>query len=496
MKINTLKKKEKEPKKQKDKLSKEVKKRYLKNGSYSIGISVIFIVIVVVVNLIVGSLPSKYTQLDVSSNQIYSIGDETKEMLQDMEEDVTLYLICESGYEDDNINTLLQRYADETDHVTVTQIDPVVNPKFTADYTDDDLSNNSIIVVSGERSKVVNYSSMYETSINYSTYSYETTGFDGEGQITSAISYVVSENLPVLYVLEGHGEVDLDSSIQDSIEKANIDIQTLNLLTESEVPEDADCLMIISPTSDISEDELDAILEYLEDGGNAMIFSDYTGEEMPNFDSLLENYGVQRADGIVFEGDSQHYAMQMQYYLVPTVNSTDASTDSAASGYYVLMPYAQGIQTLEDVRSTVSISSILSTSDSAYSKTNLSSGTLEKEDEDIEGPFDLGVAITETIDEEEGTETKIIYYSTAYILDSSVDQMVSGGNSSLVMESLGWMTDTDENTSVSIASKSLEVSYLTLTDYDASFWKIMTIGVIPGVFLVVGFLIWMKRRTA
>lgn len=74
--------------------------------------------------------------------------------------------------------------------------------------------------------------------------------------------------------------------------------------------------------------------------------------------------------------------------------------------------------------------------------------------------------------------------------------MVSGGNSSLVMESLGWMTDTDENTSVSIASKSLEVSYLTLTDYDASFWKIMTIGVIPGVFLVVGFLIWMKRRTA
>lgn len=349
MKINTLKKKEKEPKKQKDKLSKEVKKRYLKNGSYSIGISVIFIVIVVVINLIVGSLPSKYTQLDVSSNQIYSIGDETKEMLQDMEEDVTLYLICESGYEDDNINTLFQRYADETDHVTVTQIDPVMNPKFTADYTNDDLSNNSIIVVSGERSKVVNYSSMYETSINYSTYSYETTGFDGEGQITSAISYVVSENLPVLYVLKGHGEADLDSSIQDSIEKANIDIQTLNLLTESEVPEDADCLMIISPTSDISEDELDAILEYLEDGGNAMIFSDYTGEEMPNFDSLLENYGVQRADGIVFEGDSQHYAMQMQYYLVPTVNSTDASTDSAASGYYVLMPYAQGIQTLEDV---------------------------------------------------------------------------------------------------------------------------------------------------
>lgn len=60
-----------------------------------------------------------------------------------------------------------------------------------------------------------------------------------------------------------------------------------------------------------------------------MIFSDYTTEDLPNFDAVLENYGVQRAAGIVFEGDSQHYAMQMPYYLVPTVNSTDASSETA-----------------------------------------------------------------------------------------------------------------------------------------------------------------------
>jgi len=42
----------------------------------------------------------------------------------------------------------------------------------------------------------------------------------------------------------------------------------------------------------------------------------------------------------------------------------------------------------------------------------------------------------------------------------------------------------------------LSVSYLTLTDYDAAFWKICTIGLIPGFFLVVGFVVWMKRRKA
>ena len=68
--------------------------------------------------------------------------------------------------------------------------------------------------------------------MDYNTYSYQTTGFDGEGQITSAIAYVTSENLPVLYTLEGHGEQELDPTIKEDIEKANMEIKSLNLLTE------------------------------------------------------------------------------------------------------------------------------------------------------------------------------------------------------------------------------------------------------------------------
>ena len=100
---------------------------------------------------------------------------------------------------------------------------------------------------------------------------------------------------------------------------------------------------------------------------------------MENFDAVLENYGVSRVDGLVFEGNAQHYAAQMPYYLVPTVNSTDITSDVASSGYYILMPYAQGIQKSDDVRDTVNIESLLTTSDSAYSKTDLNSGSLEKE---------------------------------------------------------------------------------------------------------------------
>ena len=478
----------------KKKLIGTISKKHIKNGSYTMVMSVIFIAVVIVINMIVSTIPSKYSEIDISSQKLYSIGDETKKMLKDLEKDVTIYQIAQSGSEDENIFNLLKKYEDESKHIKVEQKDPVVNPKFVSQYTSDDLSANSLIVVCGDRNKVIDYNNMYETSIDYQTYSSQTTGFDGEGQITSAIGYVTSENLPVLYTVEGHGEKDMDSSVKEDIEKANMDIKSLNLLTEGSVPDDADCLFIDSPSTDFSSDEKDAIIEYLENGGKAMIFSDYTTEDMPNFDAILENYGVQRVDGVVFEGDNQHYAMQMPYYLVPTINSTDASSETASAGYYVLVPYAQGIKQLEDVRDTVKIESILTTSDQAYSKTDLNSNTIEKEDGDVEGPFDLGVSITESLDDDK--ETQIVYYSTSNLMDSQTNQMVSGGNEKLIMESLKWMTDTEESASVSIPSKSLEVSYLTITDYDAAFWKICTIALIPGIFLVIGFVVWIKRRKA
>ena len=500
--IKKMKKKtdEKEHKKGEKKLSLKEKIKgsfnikYIKNGSYSMAVSAIFIVIVVVINLIVNAVPSKYSEIDVSDQKLFSIGKQTEKFLKNLDKDVTIYQVAASGSEDETIKKLLQKYEETSDHIKAEQKDPVVNPKFTSEYTDKQVTSNSLIVTCGDRSKIVDYNDIYESSVDYTTYSYTTTGFDGEGQITSAISYVTSENLPVLYTLDGHGEKALDPTIQEDIEKANIEIRSLNLLTEERVPEDTACLMINSPATDISEDEKNAILEYLENGGKAMIFSDYTEKPMENFDAVLENYGVERTDGIVIEGDAQHYAMQMPYYVVPEVKSAEPVANFASEKYFVLAPYAQGIRKLDSVRDTVTIDSILTTSDSAYSKVDLTSETLEKSEEDIAGPFDLGVSITETL--EDDRQTQIIYYSTANLMDSQINRAVAGGNEQLIMESLNWMCSSDEAEAVSIPSKSLQVTALTPTAYDVSFWKICTMGLIPGAFLVIGFCVWLKRRKA
>jgi len=468
----------------------KINMKKVKNGSYSILLSIAVIAIAVVINLIVNEIPSQYTKFDMSDQKLYSIGSQTKKLVQSLDQDITIYYVVQNNNEDSTIEKMLERYEDLSSHIKVVKKDPVINPNFTSKYTQEQLSENSLIVESGDKSKVLEYSSLYETQMDYETYQSETTGFDGEGQLTSAISYVTSDNTAILYQVEGHGEQALPSTLTSSVEKENIDLTSLSLLTQESVPEDAAAIVICAPTSDFSEEEAQKVISYLENGGKALIFSEYATEELPNFASILESYGVKAVDGIVFEGDNQHY-YQQPYYLVPGFGDSEITTDLISNKRNVLIAGSQGIQKLDNYRDTLIIESLISTTDSAYSKTDVENMTqIEKEEKDIAGPFDLGVAVSETSGDK---ETQLVYYSSFGILDESADQMVSGGNMELIMDSISWMCK-DGETSIAIASKSLEMNPLTLTQFQSSIWTVITLIIIPGAFLICGFVIWFRRR--
>ena len=235
--------------------------KILINGSYSILLTVLLLAGLIIVNLIVNHLPVKVTQFDFSNEKLYTLTDITTGILKNLDQDVELYYICEGGKEDDTIQKLLDRYESASSHIKVEQIDPALYPGFTSKYTQEDVANNSVIAVSGDVSKVVNADSMYVESMNYNTYSYVKTGFDGEGMITSAVDYVTAKDIPNLYILSGNGETALGSAFGDVISKDNVNPLTLNLMTTDKVPEDADAILINTPTVDYSEEEAQKIID-------------------------------------------------------------------------------------------------------------------------------------------------------------------------------------------------------------------------------------------
>ena len=444
-----------------------------KHGTYRVSMVVFACVAAVLVNLTAGKLPSQYLKYDVSDQKLFTTGDQTAEIVKGLDEDITLYLIAQQGSEDATLQELLDRYAGLSSRIKVETKDPVLYPNFVSQYTSENLSENSVLVVGQNRSKAVDYYDIYQYSMDYSTYSSSLSSFDGEGQITSAIAYVTAEDMPVVYTLTGHDEAELSTTVTSSIEKENIELKSLSLLTEEAVPEDAKAVIIYGSISDISEDEKNKLEAYMEQGGQIVMLLGYTDKDTPNLDSLLGDYGIALADGLVLEGDSQHHLPNHPYYLLPDIQSSAYTSD--VSSRYVLLAFAQGMTEAADISEDLTYESLLTTSAKSYSKTNLESENLEQEAADITGPFDLGAVVTKTIDE--NVEAKLIVFSSETLLDEQVDSMVSGGNSTMFLNVMSQLVD-HENT-VSIEPKSMSTEYLTVSAGSAIFWGILTIILLP-----------------
>ena len=129
-------------------------KKVLRHGSYSMAVTGIVIASVVVLNLVVQELPSKFREIDLSSQKLYTIGEQTGKILKKLDKEVQMYWVAQDGTESSDIEKLLERYEEGSKHIQIEKKDPAVNPAFVSQYTSDNISNNSVIVVCGDKSKV------------------------------------------------------------------------------------------------------------------------------------------------------------------------------------------------------------------------------------------------------------------------------------------------------------------------------------------------------
>ena len=453
-------------------------------GSYSLVITAVVLAILIAVNVLVSALPTTLTKYDISSSKLYSITSNTKVVVNALEEDVTIYWIVQSGQEDSVIENLLGKYESISDHIQVVKKNPDVYPTFAEQYTDETVHNNSLVVECGDRSRYIGYDDIYVQEADMYSYSYNTS-FDGEGAITSAIDYVVTEDLPQLYLLEGHGEGELPATFSEQIEKENIETQSLSLLTVDEIPEDADCILIYAPTSDLSQEEVEMLSEYTKNGGKLMVVAGPTEENgtLENLYSLLGDYGVETCDGIVVEADREHYTFQ-PYILLPDLVSNDITDPLIEENYYVNMPISQGL-ILDNA--TDAVTELMTTSESAFSKiAGYDLDTYEKEEGDIDGPFAVAVSIACDND------GQIVWFSSSTFLEDMYNAWSSGSNSDLAMNALSSLIG--EREAMAIRSKSLNYNYLSISDSTASLLKVLMIGIFPLGYLGIGIGVILKRR--
>ena len=464
-----------------------VSAKKIRRGVFNSSFVVIGLAIVVAVNVFANELPEKAKSVDLTSQNLYTLTDESVNLVKNLKQDVTLYVLSSEKSADDTVARTLSNYEDASSHIKVEYIDPAVSPNFYASYTDTAPSDGSIIVVSGNTSKVVSSSDLYQYDIDYSTYTQTKSAYDGEGQLTSAISYVTSEDLPKVYTITGHGETALDDTFKSALKKMNISVEDLTLLQEEAIPEDAAAVIINGPTSDFSADDATKISTYLAGGGKLIVTTAYNKtEDTPNFDGILSAYDIQVTNGLVMDSDSSHY-YQYPFYLLPDVAS---ATQTSKVSNYVFMPYAQALTNAGVHTDTITWTDLLTTSDNAYVKTDISNiTTFEKESGDQSGKFTLAANVT---DSESGADITVVASVLAFSNDA--DSIVSGQNLALFKGIASTFASSDS--AVSIDAKPYTYTTLSVNQSVAIMSETLLVMVLPVALIVIGIVIWYRRRRA
>lgn len=475
-----------------------ISRNMISTSVFSTGMIAIVVALTVVVNLIASALPETYTQIDATSQKLYSITEDTEKYLDTLKDDVTLYVMVNKNSKDDNVDRTLQKYASASKHVKVKYVDPNVSPTFASKYTDSDVTSNSIIVVCGDRSKVIDYNSdIYEYSYD-SSYNYSVTGYDCEGQVTAAIQYVTSESTTNVYELTGHDESTLSGDFSEVFQKRFMNVGSLSLLTVDAIPEDCQAIFITAPQSDLSEDDLSKLSQYLGNGGKIYLSIDYSKwNDLTNFKKLLSDNSIETTESLLAETDRSYY-YQSPFYLLPNVENTEVSS-SVAGMTQVFVPYSVGLTYTGEDDSNVT--SFMTTSDTTIAKAAANIAAVQSQadaaniasvqDGDTQGQYSLGMMVTN----ENGGELCVL--GSAMMCTDSANQIVSGHNATLfngIVNALVTTDDENSDNAVVIAAKDYTVSNLTVSANAMLVYGILWGIFMPIVLIIIGIIVWARRR--
>ena len=442
------------------------------------------IAIVIIFNMIVNLIPENKRQFDISSTNIYEISSKSKKIINNVDHDVTFYVLAEKSNTDKRIKTFINKYASLSDKIHIKWIDPVLHPSALTKYGTEE--NNIVISCKKtNRTTTVSFDDILVSSTSYYSTSSSASSFDGDGQLTSALNYVTSNKEYKAYYTSGHGESSLSSEVTSLLTKSRISTSDLLLMTATSIPDDCDLLIIDGATSDFTKDEVKLLSSYLKKGGKVVTLLAQTNKSMKNLYGLLKDYGLTVENGYI--ADTERSYQGNYYYLIPNL-SVSGDMASGISSSSVMMINSKGMTQSTPVRDSISTDAFMTTSSNGYAVT---------EKKQSQGTYVLGATSTESVKVKNSKGKKVTKESrlTVYGSNMLIDEQITSSFSSL--ENLTLFTNSvtaslDNADNVSISPKSLEVSYNTIAHPGP--FSILVVFVIPVGLIVGGFIVWFRRR--
>ena len=470
-----------------------MKKIKLKMSVMSVIITAVVIACVFVINFIVGTIADmKPMKVDLTKDKIYEFSNQTKDVMKKLDKDVTAYALIPGGLENDYTNYIkdyLDKYKSLNKKFKVQYIDPYENTAFMSKYanTEQNLDIGTVIIECGEMHRILPLEQLYTQS-----YFEDTEHIDVERRITNAIMVVTGE------FVEANVCFDISHAAPGFETAANITASLLasegyncefvNILKDG-IPENANILIGVMPVNDYNDKEIGYLNSFLDNGGRFMVMLNANQQPLENLDTFLEEWGIKLNYDYVIEADEEHIIVDDKGTPVPIAKMENhtITENLMNSDKPLVMPSSMSMSIVKSSNNSDAVQ-LLTTTEKAYGKMNFENN-IDKEEGDIEGPLCMAAVALEMDEEISGV---MVLGSTQAFADLNILADGNYMNQDFLLNSIGYLSGNKET--MDIRAKQITPEEMIVTQQQYKVINIALVWIIPIVIILLGLVIWLRRR--
>jgi ABC-type uncharacterized transport system involved in gliding motility auxiliary subunit len=440
----------------------------------SLGVMIISLAgILVIVNIIASR---HHARIDLTLYKIFSLSPQTKRILSDLKNDI--YITCFSPSDSPTrrvIKNFLDEYAYYCKRLKITYVDPYLEPQKAIRYKIE--KDDTIVFECGERREDI------------------TTW--GEEDITSAIYKVMQREKQKVYFLTGHGERDPESEeivlgasyIKSLLEKENYEVDKLDFYKEAAIPQDCDIIVIAGPQRDLMDKEKELLKKFISEGGKLLILVD--PPPAPGLADLTENWGLRAREDIVID-PGRNLLGEVQVPCVTEYKEHKITNEFRRRGNIATwFPYARSIT--PTWKGGFTYNELFCSSKKSWGETEAENINLDKE-KDTKGPLTLAGAVKKEItrDGKKKIARVVLIGDSDFMTDRCIKIFNMRSNADVFMNAINWLGGVEEL--ISIRAKDITAKRVNLSNKQILWIRITSIFGLPGVILLLGGVVWLRRR--
>ncbi|MCI8273797.1 MAG: GldG family protein [Clostridia bacterium] len=473
-----------------------IKNKWLIKGTTTILLVAIIIAVYILLNW--GIKKINLEDIDCTEKKLYSLSDETKNRMKDIEKEITIQLLnMNELYK--GITEYAQKYTKVNDKIKVEEIDDLSSrvdlmTKYSLQNTD-----SLIVIKSGDKEKTLTMNDL--STIDYTTYEQIDRT---EEAITNAIIEVTLNKKPKIYIFSGSTYYNTQEALAQIVSKLkdeSNEVEYLDMLSKGKVPEDCDCLVITTLSKDLTELEKDKISEYIQNGGKIMMLTSQNVLEIdtPNLDSILSQYGISIEYGAIFEQDESRMLQDAPEFVIVDAYASYMEKIDMALKLCLIDAGKINFKEQEELEKLgVEYEQIASTGEKSFVRTNFNINSAKRADSDSEeGSSIVGALVKKKISDDK--TSKLIIFSNE-LFASNLQIPISSqyyqyavdlrNNEDVILNSISHLTEREDTITI---RKTGEIENYTVTEKENNIIKIIIFS-IPAIIIIIGIVVWQIRR--